>query len=138
MTDEPKKIGRPRTEMTDEKIEVILRAVRLGLHPERAAQAAGVTLGSFRMHKKRNPAFVMAIKEAEAGAESTFLGRIFTHMDRHWQSIAWMLERRWPERWSKREHVEVSTKGEAEQLLSDLAAIRTRNAKGPDAAKPVD
>ena len=131
-------MARPRSEMTDTAIEAILRGIRLGLHPERAAQAAGVTLGSFRMHKKRNPGFVMSIKEAEATAEQGFLARLLRHTEKQWTACAWMLERRWPERWSKREHVEVSTKGEAEQLLSDLASIRNRNAKAPDAAKPVD
>ena len=131
------KVGRPKV-ITAENEEAILRTIRLGLHAERAAQAHGVNKRTFQRHRKANPDFVASIKEAEAAAESGFLSRIFVHMDKHWQSIAWMLERRWPERWSKREHVEVSTKGEAEQLLSDLAAIRNRNAKAPDAPKPVD
>jgi hypothetical protein len=124
--------------MTDTGIEAILRGIRLGLHPERAAQAAGVSVAAFKAWKRRHPEFVSSIKEAEATAEQGFLARLLRHTEKQWTACAWMLERRWPERWSKREHVEVSTKGEAEQLLSDLAAIRTRNAKAPDAAKPVD
>lgn len=128
------KPGRPRV-MTDEVREGILRTIRLGLHPERAAQAYGISARTMRRYRKQDPDFVLLIKEAEAAAESSFLGRMFAHMDRHWQCIAWMLERRWPERWAKREHVEVSTKGEAEQLLSDLAAIRQRSNAKPDAAQ---
>jgi hypothetical protein len=132
--EQPAKRGRPRV-ITPEIEEAILRTVRLGLHAERAAQAHGINKRTLQRHRKANPDFVASIKEAEAAAEATFLGRIFMHMDKHWQSIAWMLERRWPERWSKREHVEVSTKGEAEQLLADLAAMRATSQAKPDAAE---
>jgi len=128
------KMGRPPV-ITDEVKEAILRTISLGLHAERAAQAHGISRGTFSSYRKRNPDFAAAIKEAEAAAESTFLGRMFLHTDRHWQCLAWMLERRWPERWAKREHVEVSTKGEAEQLLSDLAAMRAKSQAKPDAAQ---
>jgi hypothetical protein len=121
--------------MTETAIEAILRGIRLGLHAERAAQAAGVSVGAFKMWKKRHPEFVASIKEAEATAEQGFLARLLRHTEKQWTACAWMLERRWPERWSKREHVEVSTKGEAEQLLSDLAAMRAKSQTKPDAAQ---
>jgi hypothetical protein len=130
MTEEPTdkpKIGRPRV-MTDEVIEKILGTIRLGLHPDRAAMAHGVSAGTLRSFKKRNPEFARMVKEAEASAEAGFLSRILMHTDKQWTACAWMLERRWPERWAKKEHVEVSTKGEAEQLLKDLQLIRSRNA----------
>ena len=110
MATKKKPVGRPRTEMTPENIEAILRAIRLGLHPERAAQAAGVSVGAFRMHKKRHPEFVMSIKEAESAAEQGFLGRILKHTEKQWTAAAWVLERRWPERWRKREEVDVKAK----------------------------
>lgn len=129
MTEEPteKKVGRPRV-MTDEVIEKIIHTIKLGLHPDRAALAHGISSNTMRSYKKRNPEFARMVKEAEASAESGLLSRILMHTDRQWTACAWMLERRWPERWAKKEHVEVSTKGEAEQLLKDLQLIRTRNA----------
>lgn len=116
-------MARPRTEMTDEKIEAILRTVRLGLHPDRAAMAHGVNPGTMRQHKRRNPEFVTAIKEAEAAAEQGFLGRILKHTEKQWTAAAWMLERRWPERWAKREVVIDTTKEDATRLRADLDAI---------------
>jgi hypothetical protein len=118
--------------MTPDVEEAILRGVRLGLHADRAAMAAGVKPSTMRMHKKANPEFLTAIKEAEAVAERGFLSRIIQHSQRHWTAAAWMLERRFPDRWSKREHVEVSTRGEAKQLLEDLAAIRKASEATPD------
>lgn len=134
MTSETSKGGRPKA-ITPEIEEAILRTIRLGLHAERAAQAHGVSPRTLRRHRKANPGFVLSIKEAEAAAESGMLGRIFMHMDKHWQSIAWMLERRWPERWAKKEQIQVSTRGDAEQLLADLAAMRATSTAKPDAAE---
>lgn len=112
MAAKKKTMGRPRSEMTPENIDAILRGIRLGLHPERAAQAAGVSVGAFRMHKKRHPEFVMSIKEAESAAEQGFLGRILKHTEKQWTAAAWILERRFPERWRKQEtsDVKVTTK----------------------------
>jgi len=127
-------MARPRSEMTDEKIEAILRTVRLGLHPDRAAAAHGVSPATLRQHKRRNPEFVTAIKEAEAVAESGFLGRILKHTEKQWTAAAWMLERRWPERWAKREVI-VDQGGGAKKLLATVAAMReTLSAQEGDAA----
>jgi len=99
----PAKVGRPRTEMTDENIDAILRTVALGVWPDRAAQMHGVSADAMRMHKMRNPDFVTALEKAEAQAESGFHGKILRHTEKHWTAAAWMLERRWPDRWAKRE-----------------------------------
>lgn len=100
---EKRKVGRPRSQMTDKGIEAILRGIRLGLHPERAAQAAGVNVGAFKEFKKTHPEFLAQIKEAEAKAQESFLSRILLHTEKQWTAAAWILERRWPEAWAKRE-----------------------------------
>jgi len=108
--DKPKKVGRPRSTMTPEAIEAILRSVRLGLHPDRAALAAGVSASTYRNHKRRHPEFATAVKEAMAAAEEGYLSRILMHSEKQWTAAAWILERRWPERWRKREEVDVKAK----------------------------
>lgn len=54
----------------------------------------------------------MSIKEAESAAEQGFLGRILKHTEKQWTAAAWILERRFPERWRKQEtsDVKVTTK----------------------------
>jgi len=103
LSEEARKSGRPRSEMTPEAEQKILDAVRLGMWPDRAAEMHGIAKSTMRMHKKRNPHFVTAIKKAEAEAESGVHGRMLRHLDDQWTACAWMLERRWPERWAKRE-----------------------------------
>jgi len=110
--------------MTEENIKAILRAISVGLHPDRAAEAAGVPAGTFRKHKTRDKAFAALIKEAIAKAEESYLGRILMHTDKQWTACAWILERRWPERWAKREIKEPPTKDDARKLLDDIRAIK--------------
>lgn len=89
--------------MTKDAEEKILRAVSLGLWPDRAAEMHGISSSSMRAHKKRHPRFATALKEAEAKAEAGIHGKILRHMDKQWTACAWMLERRWAERWAKKE-----------------------------------
>lgn len=100
-------VGRPRSTMTPDNCEAVLRNVRFGLHPDRAAQAAGISASTMRAHKRRHPEFATALKEAAAQAEQHFLSRILRHSESQWTAAAWMLERRFPERWRKREQADV-------------------------------
>lgn len=112
--------GRPRSEMTKENVEAILRAVRLGVWPNRAAEMNGVSAVAMRKHKERHPAFVTAIKKAEAEAESSVHGKVLRHMDKQWTACAWMLERRWPERWARKDR-DLSVSGSLSIAPSDMA-----------------
>ena len=92
-----------QTVMTEEVIVAILKTIKHGLHPDRAADAQGVCPATMRSHKARDPNFATRIKEAESHAERGFLGRIIGHTEKQWTAAAWILERRWPDRWAKRE-----------------------------------
>lgn len=137
-------MGRPRSVVTAEIEDAILRTVRLGLHADRAAQAHAVSPSTLRAHRRRNPDFATRLKEAEAAAEQTFLSRILQHTERQWTAAAWMLERRWPQRWRRRdgEQVEVrvgkaagpqpptdagSLTDYADQFAAAAAALRRRD-----------
>lgn len=93
--------------MTPENIKAIIAAVSQGLVPKRAAMAVGVNPVTMRNHLRRDRDFATAIKRAEAEAESGLWSRLMLHTEKQWTAIAWMLERRWPERYAKREHIEV-------------------------------
>ena len=96
-------VGRPRTTMTEEVIETILRHVELGIWPERAARMAGIDAAAMRKHKERNPDFVTDLEKAEARAEASLHGRMLRAMDDNWTAVAWMLERRFPGRYAKQD-----------------------------------
>ena len=96
-------VGRPRSVMTPEVVETILRHVELGIWPERAARMAGIDGAAMRKHKERNPQFVTDLEKAEAKAEASLHGRMLRAMDENWTAVAWMLERRFPQRYAKQD-----------------------------------
>ncbi len=123
--------GRPRTTMTDEVKAKIVETVRLGMWPDRAAQMHGVLPGTMRKERKRDEDFAARMKEADAMAEESVLSRVFRHMDTQWTACAWMLERRWPERWAKRELP--ASSGEVRELAAQLrAAANSAKLSVPD------
>jgi len=89
--------------MTEEAIAAIVKTVGLGVWPDRAAQIHGVNPATMRAHRKRHEDFATALEKAEAAAEAEFMGKILRHTEKQWTAAAWMLERRWPDRWAKRE-----------------------------------
>lgn len=52
--------------------------------------------------------FSESIKEAEAQAEARVVMKIQQAMDETWQAGAWYLERKYPERWAKREQLTIA------------------------------
>ena len=117
-------MGRPRTVMTDEAKAKIVKAVRLGLWPDRAAEMHGIKPGTMRKERKLDQEFSTALKEAEAQAEASVHGKMLRHMDKQWTACAWMLERRWPQRWAKREIVDVGAGSDAKRLLEQIQTMR--------------
>lgn len=124
-------MGRPRTVMTDENKAKIVETVRLGMWPDRAAQMHGIAPGTMRKERKLDDDFSTAIKKAEAEAESSVHSRMLRHLDGQWTACAWMLERRWPERWAKRELP--ASSGEVRELAAQLrAAANSAKLSVPD------
>jgi hypothetical protein len=103
MANDKRAVGRPRSVMTPEVIETILRHVELGIWPERAARLAGIDGAAMRKHKERHPQFVTDLEKAEAKAEASLHGRMLRAMEDNWTAVAWMLERRFPARYAKQD-----------------------------------
>jgi hypothetical protein len=106
--------GRP-TSLTPEVQKRICQALRAGNYRETACAAGGIHKDSFYTWLKRGASgeeepyasFVVAVEKAEAAGEKKLLREIRSGVD-NWQSRAWILERRWPGRWSGRVRVTVS------------------------------
>lgn len=89
--------------MTTDIEDAILAAVALGVPYTKAARGAGVSLGTVGSHAKRNPDFAKRLKRAEASCIGELIQKIQDATEKQWQAAAWMLERRWPEHFAKRE-----------------------------------
>ncbi|CAB4199230.1 hypothetical protein UFOVP1336_21 [uncultured Caudovirales phage] len=102
-------IGRP-SKKTEQRVEALLQSLRAGASRQRAAALAGIHRDTLYEWMKQDPAFSDAIEKAEAFAEFRFLARVATaaENERSWQAAAWILERRFPNEWRRREGVEIS------------------------------
>jgi hypothetical protein len=89
--------------MTPEAVKQILTAVRLGFWPDRAATLAGVTPATMRAMRMRDPEFATALEMAEAQAELNFHGKILKASESSWSAAAWIMERRFGQRWGRRD-----------------------------------
>lgn len=97
-----KVMGRPRL-ITDEMRDKIVLTVQLGFPPARAAQAHGISKQTLHQHAKDHPDFLDRMKTAEAAAELNVYSRVIKHSATQWTAAAWILERRWPETYAKRD-----------------------------------
>ena len=84
---------------TIDRVDRIITAIREGISHEGAANHGGIHKDTFYEWIKQYPDFSDAVKEAEAASELELVSKI--KVDPSWQSKAWMLERRMPERWGR-------------------------------------
>ena len=102
----PGDMGRP-TKLTPAIRDAICADLAAGLPRGTAAVRAGIDRATFFRWMKRGSRdrsgdyrdFRDAVKKAEASAEKLHLDRITAAGATTWQASAWVLERKWPERW---------------------------------------
>lgn len=102
--------------------DVVLNYVRSGLFVEQACLAAGVGVTTFRTWRREDQSLSAALKKAEAEFERTHIQNITTHAAKDWKASAWMLERKYPQRYAKREAPEVKVRQTVE-VSQPVAAI---------------
>jgi hypothetical protein len=106
-------MARP-TKLTKELTEKICRAIRAGNYPAVAALSVGVSQSTFYrwMEEGRSREsgihhdFYEVVKEAEAEAEARAVALLAKAGSRDWRAALSMLERRFAERWRRRERSE--------------------------------
>jgi transposase len=106
--------GRP-SKLTAAVQAAIVKALRQGNYIEAAAGIAGVTKqvvydwmrAGAQGKAPKYVKFLDAVKKAQADAETRHVGRITKAAEKQWQASAWMLERKFPDRWGQRIKVEV-------------------------------
>lgn len=112
-----RKAGRPKgsgIKLTPELKALVIAHLLAGNYVETAAQAAGVNKTTLYDWLKKGAKgeqpyqeFSNAVVAAQAAAEARDVQRLDTHGLMNWQAVAWRLERRHPDRWGRRERVEV-------------------------------
>lgn len=98
--------GRGKEKLTKDGIQTALRLCRAGLPDCQIAAALGVrpeTFSIWRNHPKteNQTQLSKAMKKADAEREAALVTRIMRASDDTWQAAAWLLERRYPDRYAK-------------------------------------
>lgn len=110
--------GRPE-KLTKQIQDVIVESLKAGNYVETAAAFAGIHKATLYdwLKKGANQSsgkfreFSDAVKKAQAWSEDRDVKLIANAAGSQWQAAAWRLERRFPDRWGRRERHEVSGPG---------------------------
>lgn len=95
------KRGRP-TKYTPETVKRIIEAIKLGLAYVDAANYGGISFETFNEWRKAFPEFSEAIEQASGQAVMACMARIQKSANEgKWQASAWILERRYPNRYGR-------------------------------------
>lgn len=113
---EKNKGGRP-SKATAETMNKILDGIKAGMSYEGACGVARVSWVTFDKWRKAGEAgesekfigFLRELRYAEAIAEAEMLKKLKEDPDTKW--VAWRLERRFPDRWGKKEQVKQEISG---------------------------
>ena len=122
-------MAKPRTKLTPELQETLVQAIRAGNYALVAVQYAGISRSTFYrwMQKGQKAAtglyreFYEAIQLAESQAEVRAVAILQSHMQDSWQAAMTFLERKFPERWGRKDRLKVDI--EPRQALAELLGL---------------
>ncbi len=107
------------------RVLVVLNALEAGASRKGACAAAELTEQWLWKWMKRSTAFKEQVERAEAKAETNYLARIVAEVKNpkgQWTAAAWALERLMPERYGRRERVDIRVS--LEQVAGEIAKAR--------------
>ena len=141
--------GRP-TKLTPEVQAKICEAIRAGNYIETAAAFAGIRKSTLYDWLRRGQrashglyrSFSEAVEKAQADTEARDVALIAkAAAEGNWKAAAWRLERKFPERWGRREHhlVDANVNGmlkvTADDAVQELARLLAAHASRGGAAE---
>jgi len=134
-----------KTKLTEERFKQIVNLVKVGNFASVAASAAGISEATYYGWLKRGREegealkegesgsiffeFLEAIKKAEGQAEARSIMRIQTASEENWTAAAWYLERKYPDRWGRKDRSKVEVTDSRDVVdrvpptLSDVLAV---------------
>jgi hypothetical protein len=131
MAGKAKKPRKKQTTRSQKAIkEEILENIKTGMTIEAAALLAGVARSTYYGYREKDPKFAEAADQASRFAEAVFLERIKqAAMDRvDWKAWAWILEKRFPDDYGKRQELQVNTTSASDgtaEVLSMMEQIKS-------------
>jgi transposase len=135
-----KTIGRP-SKLNPKVKDRLFRAIRMGTTLETACAYAGVSRftvsewqrrGQGRHKRPSTPElrqFTAELELALADAELVLLARVNAASQSDWRAAAWMLERRYSDRWANTQRIKVEAERQTQELLNYLLSHSSERTK---------
>lgn len=111
-----------KTKLNDARLKKVVDGITAGLPYDTACALAGITYQTFLNWMRAGEEaesgkffeFFEEVKKAEAIAESVHIKNIKdAGKNGVWQADAWLLERRYPQKWGKKEQIKQEITGES-------------------------
>ena len=118
----------PKAPKNAEKLEEVCHLLAKGHSVEAACVGANLSRRSFYRWMEQDEELRDRIDDAKLAGEGAMIAemRSLIEMKQDWKGLAWLLERRWPERYSAKREIEVSTK-KADGTAEVLAMLEQTN-----------
>lgn len=133
--------GRP-TKYTEERAEAILAAMATGIGKEVAARSEGVCIDTLNNWAKRRPNFSALLDIADARFERSHAARVGAASagptPGDWKVSAWILERKYHERWGRKQTVDSTVSGPAGGPVQTETTIVFKRVGAPASAEADD
>jgi transposase len=108
-----------RYKYSPKKLDSIKQSLHGGASISGACGAAGISVKTFYRWKDEIPEFREMVEASQAAAEKALLKKILASED--WRAAAWILERRYPDEWAKRqEHEVIIEKKSSEDVVKSM------------------
>jgi hypothetical protein len=131
-------MGRPRRYPTPEECEKTRAVLAAGGYRTEAALAAGVPYSVFkewltraREGEEAYVTFAASVQKGEASAAPALLAIIRKASRKQWTAAAWILERRWPQRWGRIE------RQQREMTVRERVSLELPPSMSPEEAREV-
>ncbi len=116
------KKSRNGSKYTFELSKIITSAIEKGSSFEEASRLAGISRPTIYAWKKKYSGFADRLDQAVARQEISLVNQIIQSDD--WRAKAFILERRFPDRWSKNRAIEIN-RTDVESKLSEIQRLAT-------------
>lgn len=120
----PRRAGRP-TKLTNAMRRRFLALVRSGIASTRVARIVGVCPDTVTDWCRANPDFSEALEGAREESLGNLEKRIHRAVLKDWRAAAWLLERKLPGEYARRDRLETTHSFSLESLIAELDASPT-------------
>jgi len=116
-----------KTKLTPELQEEVVKRIRAGNYIQVSCEAVGIGVSTYfewlkkgEEGKKPYTEFTEAIKKAESEAQVNYVATVASHATDQWQAAAWCLERRFPDKWGRRDRLDIKGEITAEKKVDKI------------------